>query len=109
MSESVRAMAQTVAKYRAKVAPHVLSEALPERSLITREGGKLARTLAGVVDLGVDLLYSDEFIGPMKTAMKNKPECCGKNHCAHFEECVDDPDDPEFANEAEKIKSSEIQ
>ena len=32
-----------------------------------------------------------------------------KNRWAKFEECADDPDDPEFANEAEKIKSSEIQ
>ena len=45
MSERARAMAQehlsNVAKCRAKVAPHMLSEALPERSWATLEGASL--------------------------------------------------------------------
>ena len=51
---------------------HVLSETLTERSWITLEGGKFARTLANVVDSGADLLCSDEFISPIETAAESR-------------------------------------
>ena len=59
-----------VAKCKAKITPHLLSEALPERTWITLKRVKFANILTNAADLNTDLLYSDEFIGPMKITLK---------------------------------------
>ena len=54
------------------MAPHAQSKVLPERNWITLDGGKFLGTLESFVDLGADLMYSDAFISPMKTAVRHK-------------------------------------